>query len=242
MTTAPSTSAVPGGFAPAARNGLGPPASVGPPGPPTGAAADRLPRTRRQRRPAVAAAGALLVLLCGVASAALATAGDDRVGVLALARDVQTGQVLTAADLRVARLSGDGLSALSADGAATLVGQTVTATLPAGTLLNDSMLTATPLPAAGQQVVAIAVKAGGVPVEARPGRDVTLVQVQPAIAAGTAAGAGVLVPKARVVSVQADPASGSLVLSVAVPAGSAVAVAQASAAGAIAVTLLPVSP
>lgn len=241
MSTTPVTPVVPR-TSPSGLNGSG--AGVPWPGAAPAATAGRLPRTRRSRRPGLTVAGALLVGLCGVASAALVTAGHDRVAVLALARDVHAGQQLTAADLRVAHLSGDGISALAATSAAGLVGQTVTASLPAGTVLNPQMLTATPLPAAGSQLVAVAVKAGGVPAEATAGRDVTLVRVQPNATSNGAAAAEpvLLVTKARVVSVQTDPASGLVVLSVQVPAAAAAAIAQASAAGAVAVTLLPVAP
>jgi hypothetical protein len=182
------------------------------------------------------------VLLCGVTSAALASAAGDRVHVLALARDVQAGQVLSAQDLRVAELSGSGLKALAASGESFVVGQTVTATLPAGTLLNPSMLSAAPLPAPGWQLVAVAVKPGGVPEQAVPGRDVGLVQVVTGSAGGAAATPNVLVARARLVSIRTDTASGLQVLSVQVPQAAVVAVAQASAAGTIVVTLLPVTP
>jgi hypothetical protein len=202
---------------------------------------ERLPKVRPPRRPALAAGGAILVLLCGVASAALATSGDHRVKVLALAREVQAGQVLTVDDLRVAEISGSGVQALGAAGAGSVVGETVTASLPAGTLLNPSMLTATPLPGAGLQLVAVAVKPGGVPQQAVPGRDVSLVRVVTAADGRAGAVPAVLVAKARLVSVGTDTASGVQVLSVQVPESTVVAVAQASAAGGIAVTLLPVT-
>jgi hypothetical protein len=184
----------------------------------------------------------MLVLLCGVASAALATAGDHRVKVLALARDVHAGQVLASEDLRVAEISGSGVQALGAAGAGALVGETVTTSLPAGTLLNPSMLTTAPVPGIGLQLVAVAVKPGGVPEQAVPGRDVSLVRVVTAADGRTGDVPAVLVAKARLVSVRTDPASGLQVLSVQVPATAAVAVAQASAAGAVVVTLLPVTP
>lgn len=203
---------------------------------------ERLPRIRRQRRPALAVGGALLVLLCGVSSAALALRGDNRVRVLALARPVSAGHVLTAEDLRVAELAGSGLSALSAAGAGNAVGQTVTATLPAGTLLNPSMLTRTPLPTAGLQLVAVAVKPGGAPVEAVPGRDVSLIRVGTATSGAVVTTPTVLVARARVVSVQTETTNGTVILSVQVPQDSALAVAQASASGAVAVSLLPVAP
>jgi Flp pilus assembly protein CpaB len=197
---------------------------------------------RRQPRPALTVAGALLVVLCGIASASLAAAGDDTVPVLALARDVEAGQMLSAEDLRVADLAGSGLTALSADGADAVVGQMVTATLPAGTLLNDSMLTGTPMPGAGLQLVAVAVKPGGVPAEAVPGRDVTLIRVTTTADPSAGADPVVLVPRARVVSVRTETTNGLVILSVQVPEDVALPVAQASAVGAVAVTLLPVAP
>jgi flagella basal body P-ring formation protein FlgA len=203
-------------------------------------AGERLPKLHRPRRPALAAAGVLLVLLCGVTSAALASASDHRVRVLALARPVQAGQMITAADLKVAELSGSGLQALSASGAASVVGDTVTASLPVGTLLNASMLTTAPAPAAGLQLVALAVKPGGIPEQATPGRDVSLIRV--AAPSATNMPATVLVARARLISVRADSASGALIASVQVPDTAAIAVAQAAAAGTIVMTLLPVAP
>jgi hypothetical protein len=198
---------------------------------------------RRPRRPALAAGGVLLVLLCGVTSAALTTAGDHQVRVVTLAHDVHAGQVLSSTDLTTAEISGSGVQALSANGLSNVIGQTVTATLPAGTLLNPSMITTAPLPGAGLQLVAVAVKPGGVPQQAVPGRDVSLIRV-PSVNAGDAKGAAatVLVAKARLVSISKDDASGLQILSVQVPQAATLAVAQASAAGSIAVTLLPVAP
>jgi hypothetical protein len=241
MTIPYSPDSSPGGARPS------PNGSARRPGPPLPSSwdgavlAERLPRGRRPRRPALAAAGVLLIVVCGLVSAALAAATDHRLRVLALARDVQAGQVLTARDVKVAAISGSGLRALGAGGAASLVGQTVTASLPAGTLLNASMVTAGPLPGAGLQLVALAVKPGGVPEQAVPGRDVTLVRVVTP-ADGKTAQPSVLVDKARLVSVRTDAASGAVVLSVQVPAAAVVGVAQASATGAVAVTLLPVTP
>lgn len=221
-----------------------PQGTAGPLPPPNGSvlAGSRLPRVRRQRRPGLAIAGVLLVLVCATASAGVVLAGQDSTPVVALARDVQAGQVLTLGDLTVAELDGSGLSALSADGLSALVGQAATATLTAGTLLNSSMLSATPLPATGLQLVAVAVKPGGVPVEAVPGRDVMLLRVVTTADPTRAAEPAVLVAKARVVSVATETANGLVVLSVQVPQTTALAVAQASASGAVAVTLLPVTP
>jgi hypothetical protein len=220
------------------------PSAVAPPPRPERGASDgsRLPRMNRQRRPGLAAGGVLLVLACAAGTAAMVTAGQDSVQVVALARDVQAGQVLTADDLQVAELDGTGLSALSADGVGALVGQSATASLPAGTLLNSSMVSTSPLPGAGLQLVAVAVKPGGVPAEAVPGRDVVLLRVVTTSDPTRATEPQVLVAKARVASVRTESANGLVVLSVQVPQAAALGVAQASAAGSVAVTLLPVSP
>jgi hypothetical protein len=183
----------------------------------------------------------LLVLLCGVLSAAVATSTNDRLRVLALARDVQAGQVLTADDLKVAEIAGSGVSALGAAGAANVVGQTITASLPAGTLLNTEMLTATSMPATGTELVAVAAKPGTVPAEASPGRDVSLLRIGATTAAGAEA-TTILVARARLASISTDESSGLQVLSIQVPLQAVPAVAQASAAGVIAVTLLPLAP
>jgi hypothetical protein len=189
----------------------------------------------------LAAGGALLVLLCGVLSAAVATSATHRLRVLALAHDVQAGQVLTADDLKVAEIAGSGVSALGAAGAASVVGETMTASLPAGTLLNADMLTAMSMPATGSQLVAVAAKPGTVPAEASPGRDVSLLRIGATTETGAEA-ATVLVARARLVSISTDKSSGLQVLSIQVPLQAVPAVAQASAAGAIAVTLLPLAP
>ncbi len=229
-------------WTPGSRNGQ-PPAASGPgrggPG-----WVDRLPHSARQRRPAMVAGGLLLILLCGTVSAALVTRGDRSVAVLALARDVPAGQQLTAADLRTARLSGSGVSAVSASAATTVIGQSLSATLPAGTLLTSRMLNATSVPPAGQQLVALALKAGLVPAEVTAGRDVSLIAVDSKTAAGQTPGAAatVLVPRARVLSVHTDPSSGQVLMSVQVQASMAPAIVQADASGTIAVTLLPVTP
>src|SRR4051812_13232244 len=75
---------------------------------------DRLPRSRRQRRPAFTALGVLLVAGFAALSASLVAGGNHTVAVLALARDVPAGHVVVPGDLRIARISGSGVSALAA--------------------------------------------------------------------------------------------------------------------------------
>jgi hypothetical protein len=204
---------------------------------------ERLPTAGHQRRPAVAALGVLLVVGFASVSAALVVRGNHDVSVLALARTVPAGQPLTFTDLRVAQISGSGVAALAASSRTVVVGETALSTLSAGTLLNASMLTRTPVPPVGQQVVALSLKSGAVPAEVTPGRSVSLIRlpVTPSPATKTVAGPAVLVPAARVLSVGTDPTDGTVDLSVQVASVSAPTVAQLAATGGLSVTLLAVT-
>lgn len=202
---------------------------------------ERLPRSRRQRRPGMVAAGVALIGGFATVAAGLVARSDHSVSVLAVARPVAVGQVLSPADLRVARISGSGVSAMSASSMSLVVGETATSSLTPGMLLQSSMLTRSPVPGAGLQVVAVAEKSSLVPAGVAAGRSVSLIQV-PAAGGGHTGGGGVLVDRALVVAVRTDPTGGTTVLSVEVPASLAPTVAQSVAAGGLAVTLLPVAP
>jgi hypothetical protein len=203
---------------------------------------ERLPKSRRRRRPAVTALGLFLVVLFATVSGGLVVRGEHNVSVLALAHPVPAGQQITAADLRVARISGSEVSAIAAASMDTVVGETATSSLPAGTLLSAGMLSSSPVPPAGQQVVAVSFKAGMVPAEVTAGRDVSLVAIASAVGGKAPAGPAVVVPRAPVVSVTSDPSTGAVVLSVQVLDTAAPRVAQLAAVGGLSVTLLPVTP
>lgn len=225
------------------RNGAGT-GSVPPPrgSSPLQQLSDRLPRGRRQRRPGMVAAGVVLVGGFATVAAGLVARSDHAVAVLAVARPLVAGQVVTSADLRIAHISGSGVSALSAASMPMVIGETATSSLSPGTLLTSAMLTRSAVPAVGSQVVAVAEKSTLVPVGVAAGRYVSLVQVPGAEGHASAQAGAVLVDRALVVGVRTDPTGGVTVLSVQVPASSAPAVAQSVAVGGLAMTLLPVSP
>ncbi|HVA60934.1 MAG TPA: SAF domain-containing protein [Mycobacteriales bacterium] len=209
------------------------------PGSPGGARAERLPRLRRPRRPLTAAAGAVLITVCAVTAGVLYTGASRQLAVLALAHPVSIGQPMTAADLRVAHLSGSGLNAIPASAAARLVGRTLTADLPAGTLLETGMLTAAGTPTGDQEVVGVALKPGSLPGgELAAGDRVAVLQVATNTGGGSASPGGVLVPAALVLSVQPDPTSDTTLVDLAVGPGQAVSVASAAAAGTVSLALL----
>src|SRR5436305_6687015 len=132
------------------RNGAGT-GSVPPPraSSPLQQLSERLPRGRRQRRPSMVAAGVVLVGGFATVAAGLVARSDHAVAVLAVARPVMAGQVVTSADVRVAHISGSGVSALSAASLATVVGETATRSLSPAMLLTEWLLAGTPIPSAG---------------------------------------------------------------------------------------------
>lgn len=203
---------------------------------------ERLPKSRRRRRPAVTALGLFLVVVFATLSAGLVLRGQHDVSVLALSRGVPAGEQVTPADVRVARIAGSGVSAIAASSIGAVVGETATSSLPAGTLLTAGMLSHAAVPPAGQELVAVSFKAGTVPVEVTAGRDVSLVAVPSGVDAKSPPGPAVVVASAPVLSVSSDPSTGAVVLSVQVADAVAPRVAQLAAVGGLSVTLLPVTP
>ena len=217
-------------------------------------AAVRLPSGRPKTPPAMLALALLLMLGCGAAAGALVLASDAALPVVAAARDLPPGTVITAQDLRAAELSGSGLAAIPADKAGTLLGKTVLGAVPAGTLLNAGMVASAPSPGAGQVAVGLALEASQLPAaELAAGRQVELYRLpastdpMPALEGGDSTGAPqtsatagrVLVPRAQVLSVTPG-SSGGFLVTVEVEATQAADVSTAAALGRVAVGLLPV--
>ncbi len=216
-------------------------------------AAVRLPSGRPKTPPAMLALALLLMLGCGAAAGALVLASDASLAVVAAARELPPGTVITAQDLRAAELSGSGLAAIPADKAGTLLGKTVLGAVPAGTLLNAGMVASAPSPGAGQVAVGLALEASQLPAaELAAGRQVEIYRLPastdpvPALEGVGSAGepqasapAGVLVPRAQVLSVTPG-SNGGFLVTVEVDAARAVDVSTAAALGRVAVGLLPV--
>jgi hypothetical protein len=122
--------------------------------------------------------GVLLVLACATAFAVLSLVTGDKQPVLALARPVMVGQVLTAEDLRQVNVSLDpGVSVVDAGQAAAVVGRTMTESLPAGALLTGDAVSGPGVPTAGQALAALALKPGQFPPEVSPGAHVSVVYI-----------------------------------------------------------------
>ncbi|MEV8504486.1 SAF domain-containing protein [Actinoplanes sp. NPDC051475] len=109
--------------------------------------------------------GVLLILLSVAVYGVITSRLDKRDPVLVLRQRVEAGQVIDAADVQAVPMSGvAGMGVFAAADSARVIGQTVVAPLPAGTLLTESMLGAqAAFPPAGQRLVSLSLKAGQYP-------------------------------------------------------------------------------
>jgi len=123
--------------------------------------------------------GALLVLVCAAVSTVVSLNSGNRAPVLALARPVGVGQVLTVQDLKQVNVAVDpGVSVVDASEATNVVGKTMSTSLSAGALLTpDSVGGGSGVPAAGQALAALSLKPGQFPPEVAPGSHVAVVLV-----------------------------------------------------------------
>ncbi|MEC3974922.1 hypothetical protein [Amycolatopsis sp. H20-H5] len=140
--------------------------------------ASRLRGTKRRRSIPHLLLGALLVLACAAAFLLVSLNSGNRQSVLALARPVAVGQVLTTQDLKQVNIAVDpGVSVVDAGQATSVVGKTMSASLPAGALLTLDAVSGAGVPMAGQAIAALSLKAGQFPVEVSPGTHVSVVFV-----------------------------------------------------------------
>jgi hypothetical protein len=171
------------------------------------------PRLRRRNAPLVVI-GVLLVVACALVFADGWVQAGHRQPVLALAQAVTVGQVITAADLQVVRVSADGsVSLVSASQEAGIVGSTAAASMPAGSLLTSSDIGAPP-PASGQVRLGIALKPGQYPPDLSAGQDVDVLATPSSGSSSSASGAdgtaaALPVGQGVVLSVSAASASSS---------------------------------
>lgn len=164
--------------------------------------------------------GVLVVAGCALIAAVWAGRVAQRTPVLALARAVEAGQPLAPEDLRAVDLAIDGsLPFVPAAQASEVVGRSLSARLPAGTLLAPDLLTTGAGLAPGARVVGLALDPGEFPVsDLRPGDAVAVVRTPVADGATADPGPGtVLLPSAAVHAVAPlDETSPGLLVSVVV--------------------------
>jgi SAF domain len=197
------------------------------------------PRPRRRNAP-LALVGILLVVACAALSAVGWLQAGNRQPVLALARPVTAGQVLTSADLQVVRVSASGpVSLVPASQEAAVVGRTAAATLPAGSLLTSAEIGTAPL-TKGQALLGVAVKPGQYPPDLTAGQTVDVLATPSGSSSGTsgsgsaASSAALPTGQAIVLSVTPDDSQGDTVIELEVSQDALPQVAAAATSGQIA--------
>jgi hypothetical protein len=207
---------------------------------------DQVPRRPRRRSVPLAAAGAVIVVVCALVFAEGWLQAGNRQPVLALSEPVAAGQVITAADLEVVRVSAAGpVSLVAASRQTQVAGSTAAVSMPAGSLLTGSDI-GTPPPVDGQVRLGVALKPGQYPPDLAAGQDVDVLATPAAAASGSSssAGAPAALPVGEAVVLSVSPAaassgSGDTVVEIQVPADAMPQVAAANAAGQIALATIP---
>ena len=213
-----------------------------PPAPPV------LPAPRRRARRGLLAAGIVLSILFALGAYMLVERSGERVAVIATAKDISWGEVITQADLVQVQVAQDpALRTVPWSSANSIVGQRAALDLPAGALLTGSSVQAsTSIPPEGEALVGVRVSAGKVPSTAlSPGDQVVIVRTSDASATDRSAQATDLLAsaiRAEVFSVSL-PVAGSTDRTVDVLVDGApdvaLRLAAMSAAGEASIVLLP---
>lgn len=210
------------------------------------------PALRRKASRPLLGVGVVVVVLCALGFASVYSGAAQRTLVLAVARDVAPGEVISDADLRDIELSaGAGIKAVPASERKAVVGQRAAVALAPGSLLARSQLASSPRLAAGEALVPVALPAGRFPSELGPGDRVAVVATAPGGSAlfdgaqqplaqdSGSSGASPVLVQAKVLSVRTEtaPTRGALI-SLVVDDKSAPAVLAASAAGRVGLLLV----
>lgn len=189
------------------------------------------PAVRRLRVPQLAL-GLVLSGLAALGFVVFNAASVQRTPVLALASDVQRGQVLEVDDLQVVHIGTDDVLALTpAADSGLLVGRAVVADLAAGTLMTSGQVSAASALTPGAGVVGVALAPGQYPTPRLAIGDlVSVVEVS--------AGLTVLVETAEVVGVEPVGTQGQRFISLHTGETQAHSVAQAAATGEVRLVLV----
>ncbi|MFJ3217061.1 SAF domain-containing protein [Kitasatospora sp. NPDC086801] len=185
----------------------------------------------RRRRPAVLAMAVALIAAGGLGGAVLYNSTGQRVAVLALARDIPWGQVITDDDLVVARIAGDpALRPLAATERDKAVGMRAATDLKRGAMLTRGDVAQTLAVQPGQIVVGVSAKRSQLPASRlQPGLQIVVVYTPDNSKADSM--------PATVITVGRVDTDGSQVIDVAVGAADGPRLAQWVAGGRIQVLL-----
>ena len=221
MTTAPSSA--PG----SARSAMGQTAGLAP--------------VRGRRRPWLLGLGALLAALGALTVVWLVGAAGQRQEVLAVRSDVAYGQVVTADDITIARVSVDpGVAVLAGAERSAVVGQVAMTRLTPGMLLTEGMLEPAGEPGPGRVLVPIAVPSERMPAGGlRAGDRILAVDSEDAAAADGGVGVAAAPIPATVVRVGPVDINGVTVIDVTTASTAGPALAVAAANGHVALVVEP---
>jgi len=198
---------------------------------------------RRPRRSwALAVTGVLVVAVCALLFAEGWLQAGNRKPVLAVVRAVAPGQALTAADLQVVRVSAAGpVSLVPAAEEPGMLGRPAAGPLPAGALLTLADV-GPAAPAAGQDDLGVAVKAGQYPPDLSAGQTVDVLAT-PAPSSATSSqdvpSPALPAGQAVVLAVDQDASSGTTVVELRLSQNAVPQVAAAAATGQIALATIP---
>lgn len=205
--------------------------------------------SKAPRKLVQAVAWTLAALIGALVAISVVNRAGDRVDVLAVASDVQAGQLLKASDVTTASVAEDpALTPVPAAERSRIVGQRAAVDLRKGSLLTDSSVQSGGGLGDDLQVVGVEVKKGTAPRdELRPGDEVLAVVLpeqgaQSATGAGGAKGGAAQEPEsieATVKSVGRTDATGALVVNLAVPVTDGPQLAEKAAAKRIALVRQP---
>ncbi|MDH6115648.1 hypothetical protein P3T36_007265 [Kitasatospora sp. MAP12-15] len=186
------------------------------------------------------AASIALIAVGSLAGAYQYVATGQRIGVLAVARDVPAGATITADDLVEARIASDPLlKPVPSQDLAKVIGKRAVTSLPAGTLLSEQAVTSSPLMTSGQQLASIALAPAQFPATPfTPGQRLQLVHTPKDGSTGTAQ-APEAPMAAGVVRVGKPDNAGDIVVDVAVTAMDGPTLARWAARGEVAFLQLP---
>ncbi|WP_433128280.1 SAF domain-containing protein [Micromonospora sp. CA-240977] len=197
------------------------------------------PKVVRQRRvrPGLLGLAVLLIALGGLGAAFAVTSVRATGSYLAVARPVEVGREVTAADLITVQVAGgQGLRPVPAGRLDEVVGKRAAVTLVPGTLLTLGQVTDNPLLGPDQQQIALGLKTAQVPArQLHPGDKVLLVSTPDRSNTGDPAAAGTRF-SATVIDM-VSPANDDKVLYLALPTRDVPAVVALTAQARIAVVL-----
>ncbi len=196
-------------------------------------------RARRRNAP-LAVVGVLVVICCALAFAAGWQRAGHRQPVLVLAHSVRGGQVITASDVRVVRVSVDGpVNLVPVSREDSVLGHPAAASLPAGSLLTSAVAGPAASPAAGQALLGVALKPGQYPPDLAPGQSVEVLAA-PGPSSGPQGSPALPAGHAVVLTVETQASSGGLtVVELQVTQDAVPQVAAAAAAGELSLATVP---